>query len=150
MKNIRRGNTILSIKDNDGKKRLSHGRKGLEKFFDMRWEFISKEDRYNDSVIVNPIHHMEKNYILAEPLREILKGHEVEILKTLKANGENVQISWSEAVHAWVICSKNVGLVAETIEDVDYYTADRYTFAAEMAVVWFDTLKKLEKKGHNL
>ena len=75
---------------------MSYGRKGLEKFFDMRWEFISKEDRYNDKAIVNPIHHMEKNYILAEPLREILAGNEVEVLKTLKANGENVQISWSD------------------------------------------------------
>jgi hypothetical protein len=55
---------------------------------------------------------MHKNYILAGPLKAILDGHKVEVVKTLKANGENVQVSWNEEVQAWVICSKNVGLIA--------------------------------------
>jgi hypothetical protein len=33
---------------------------------------------------------MHKNYILAAPLKAILDGHKVEVVKTLKANGENV------------------------------------------------------------
>jgi hypothetical protein len=30
-----------------------------------------------------------KNYQLAGPLKAVLEGHQVEIIKTLKANGEN-------------------------------------------------------------
>ena len=55
---------------------------------------------------------MQKNYILAGPLKALLEGHQIEVLKTLKANGENVQVSWNEEVQAWVICSKNVALLA--------------------------------------
>jgi hypothetical protein len=33
---------------------------------------------------------MEKNYILAGPLKAMLEGDEVEVLKTLKVNGKNV------------------------------------------------------------
>lgn len=85
---------------------------------------------------------MQKNYILAGPLRAILEGHKVEVLKTLKANGENVQVSWNNRVEAWVICSKNVALIAQTREDANSraYTAPRFAFATEMANVWFDKL----------
>ena len=92
---------------------------------------------------------MHKNYILAGPLKAILDGHKVEVVKTLKANGENVQVSWNEEVQAWVICSKNVGLIAQFREDIDQYRSDRFNFAREMAHVWFDILEDLEdfKKG---
>jgi hypothetical protein len=56
----------------------------------------------------------------------MLEGHEVEVLKTLKANGENVQVSWNEAAQAWVICSKNVALVARERSQIDSYNADRF------------------------
>lgn len=94
-KNIRRGNTLLKYDNLDGSTDYSLGRKGLEKFFDMRFEYISPEQRYNDKCIDINSHHMQKNYILAGALRSILQGHEVEVIKTLKANGENVQISWN-------------------------------------------------------
>ena len=55
---------------------------------------------------------MQKNYILAGPLKAIKEGNKVEVLKTLKANGENVQVSWNDEIGAWVICSKNVALIA--------------------------------------
>jgi hypothetical protein len=90
IKNIRRGNTVLRLDQEGAAQQYSLGRKGLEKFFDMRYEYISKEQRYDDKSLDSELHHMEKNYILAGPLREILAGHEVEVLKTLKANGENV------------------------------------------------------------
>ena len=62
---------------------------------------------------------MQKNYILAGPLKAIKEGHKVEVLKTLKANGENVQVSWNKRVQAWVVCSKNVGLIAQTRQHVN-------------------------------
>ena len=110
IKNIRRGNTILRL-DSAEETEFVLGRKGLEKFFDLRYEFISPEQRFMDSTM--PVdHHMQKNYILAAPLKAIMEGHKVEVLKTLKANGENVQVSYNKRVQAWVICSKNVGLLA--------------------------------------
>ena len=56
---------------------------------------------------------MGKNFILAAPLKALLAGNKVEVLKTLKANGENVQVSWNDDAQAWVICSKNVALIAQ-------------------------------------
>ena len=44
MKNVRRGNTIIEVKSEEGPKYLM-GRKGLPKFFDMRVEFIDKATR---------------------------------------------------------------------------------------------------------
>lgn len=44
IKNIRRGNTVLKYKNiSSGDMSYSFGRKGLEKFFDMRYEHISLE-----------------------------------------------------------------------------------------------------------
>lgn len=84
IKNIRRGNTILRLND-----KLSFGRKGLEKFFDLRYEHISPEQRYDDTCLDSDT-HMHKNYILAGCLKSMLQGSKVEVVKTLKANGENV------------------------------------------------------------
>lgn len=69
IKNVRRGNTIL--KSHEGG--YSFGRKGLEKFFDLRYEHISPEQRYDDACL-DAETHMHKNYILAGPLKAMLEG----------------------------------------------------------------------------
>jgi hypothetical protein len=74
VKNIRRGNTILRIDGKEGTK-FSFGRKGLEKFFDVRYEMISPEHRYDDRALENDVLHMEKNYILGAPLQACLGGY---------------------------------------------------------------------------
>ena len=43
IKNIRRGNTILRLDNESDETEFVLGRKGLEKFFDLRYEFISPE-----------------------------------------------------------------------------------------------------------
>ena len=142
IKNIRRGNTVLRIDNADGASNYILARKGLEKFFDLRYEFISPEQRFQDDKM--PVeHHMQKNYILAGPLRALMEGHRIEVLKTLKANGENVQVSWNNQVQAWVVCSKNVALIAQTREHANSnnYTSMRFAFAREMANVWFDKIE---------
>jgi hypothetical protein len=66
------------------------------------------------------------------------------VLKTLKANGENVQVSFCKAVKAWIVTSKNVGLLARTKADVAMYrSGGRFNFAIEMANVWFDKLASM-------
>ena len=92
------------------------------KFFDLRLPFISKQERkclgypkYQEDLQV------EKNYILAPVLKAIAEGHQVEILKTLKANGENDQISYAKEIKSWMISSKNVGMLARNREDIKLY-----------------------------
>lgn len=67
-------------------------------------------------------------------------------MKSLKANGENCQISWSADLEAFVISSKNVALVASSPEDVDLYKAVRYNFAQLMGYCWFRLISVLKKK----
>ena len=112
----------------------------------MRYEHISPEQRYDDQCLTDET-HMHKNYILADPLRTILQGGQVEVLKTLKANGENVQVSYNSQTEVWVICSKNVALVAQERKHISTYLGDRFLFAKEMAHVWFDKLEELETKA---
>ncbi len=50
VKNVRRGNTILEIKQDEGKApKYVIGRKGLPKFFDMRIEYIDPGTRLDNS-----------------------------------------------------------------------------------------------------
>ena len=58
---------------------------------------------------------------MAPVLKALKEGNQVQVLKTLKANGENVQISFCELINSWVICSKNVALVARSREDIKSY-----------------------------
>lgn len=89
--NFRRGNTLLDIYDPNNYERLVKkviGRKGLNKFFDIKYDYISKDGRYRD----HDLGYFEedvKNHILAGAKKTILEGHKVELVKTLKANGEN-------------------------------------------------------------
>ena len=46
IKNIRRGNTVVRIDHADRQSDYVLARKGLEKFFDLRYEFISPEQRF--------------------------------------------------------------------------------------------------------
>ena len=64
------------------------GRKGLPKFFDMRVEYLDAATR-RDTSQLKVEERMHKNYQLSGALKAILEGHKVEIIKTVKANGEN-------------------------------------------------------------
>lgn len=149
--NFRRGNTLLDIYDPSNYSKFVNrviARKGLNKFFDIKYDFISKEGRYNDNDL-SFVEQDMKNYILAGAKRALLEGHKIEIVKTLKANGENCQISWSPEADAWVVASKNVALLARDEEDVIKYTdgkKTRYTFAALMANCWFKLISRISKK----
>lgn len=114
------------------------GRKGLNKFFDISYDFVSAEGRYRDDRLSHYEHNV-KNLVLGSSKKAILEGHKVEVLKTLKANGENCQISYNPEISAWIIASKNVGLVARDASDLDSYPPKllRYKFAALMASCWF-------------
>jgi hypothetical protein len=149
--NVRRGNTIIRVYDEQASETSYYlGRKGLQKFFDLRLGFVSRQernalnmDRYGCDL------HQEKNYILAPVLKAIAQGHQVEVLKTLKANGENVQVSYSAETESWVVCSKNVAILVRNRDDVKKYGngagATRCSFACEMAYVWLDKIGKMSE-----
>ena len=68
-------------------------------------------------------------------------------MKTVKANGENVQVSYVKDLECWSISSKNVCLLARGSEEVDtLYTADRFHFSKLMAHAWFDILASLNSQ----
>lgn len=143
---------MLDIYDPSNYSRLVNrvvARKGLNKFFDIKYDFISKEGRYQDEKLSFAEQDM-KNYILAGAKRAILEGHKIEVVKTLKANGENCQVSWNPEAEAWIVASKNVALVARDEEDLIKYTTGqkttRYTFSVLMAHCWFKLLSHLSKK----
>ena len=73
----------------------------------------------------------------------------------MKANGENVQISYHQETESWIISSKNAGLMAQSKIHLNSYRncemTDRYKFAIEMAEVWFEKLETYdEEKLKNL
>lgn len=153
MKNIRRGNTIISYFEGDQLYTNIMARKGLNKFFDIKPSFLLEQ-----SALVGALDEEEavfRNLILNPPKVALEKkggNYAVELIKTVKANGENAQVSWCSFLKYWVICSKNVSLVAEKREDLNYYyqlTATRYKYSLEIAEVWFDFVERLEMNSHD-
>ncbi len=89
--NFRRGNTLLELYDPEDFEKLNKiviGRKGLTKFFDVKLEFVSKEQRYKEDLL-DYYSQDVKNLTLAQAKKLTLEQHKVELIKTLKANGEN-------------------------------------------------------------
>jgi hypothetical protein len=124
-------------------------RKGLNKFFDLKYDFISKEARYREDYL-DTYDTQVKNLTLAPVKRAMVEGHKVEAVKMLKANGENCQISYVPEVDVWVISSKNVALIARTVEDVALYEKGknngRFEFASLIARCWFSLISEVKKK----
>lgn len=56
--------------------------------------------------------------------KELNTGEEVYVSKMEKANGENAQISYVRELDTWVVASKNVSLLAHSVQDLaqDIYT----------------------------
>ena len=104
------------------------------KFFDLNYDFICKELRYSLSEEIIPdlktqknnnnqnnlsCEIFEKNYILGSVLKSFASDDEILVYNTLKANGENVQIAYES--ENWIICSKNVALLARNANDLQAY-----------------------------
>ena len=113
----------------------------MNKFFDIKLDFIRKETRYDERILDDRSNDLKLN-ILGPVRKATLQGHKVEIVKSLKANGENTQISYSKELDSWVIASKNVSVFARTERDLELYpkSKTRYNFAIMMAETWFDII----------
>lgn len=154
--NIRRGNTVADFYDGKKYDYSMVLRKGLNKFFDLSMDYVDSKTRYKDSHEkgehvsgrgrFNPHNSLIlKNQILYGAKKFLEEGKIIEIIKMVKANGENAQISWSEEAMCWVIASKNVCILAETRENVDEYKDQgRFFFAKQIAYQWFEIIKKIK------
>ena len=147
-KYVRRGNSYIELmKDpnNPNDSEVFLGRKGFEKFFDLRLEYIEhnldpqsalklkKQDRDLYWIIFNGVE------------RTFKKGGKVSLYKTMKENGENAQITYVKRLDSWLIASKNVSILVRNRDEVNSYVAGgkRYYFALLIADCWFKKLEKL-------
>lgn len=139
---MRRGNTLIhSTADNS----LVIGRKGLHKFFDLDYRFVNQHRA--KTADFKPLDLHVKNFILAAARKAFLLGHKVEVLKTLKANGENAQFSWNPKHGVWIISSKNVAMLVRDRSDLEAYNGDRYSFSRLMATIWFNNVERIQSEG---
>ena len=97
-------------------KKVSWARKGQKKFFEFKNENIPSDLQSTS------------------------------IYKTIKANGENAQISFNLETSSWIIGSKNVSLAARTESDLEFYSSLRFNFAKMIALTWFKILSKVDNK----
>ncbi|CAI2366007.1 unnamed protein product [Moneuplotes crassus] len=163
LKNIRRGNSFLKFNDESGKSQLIVGRKGMIKFYDIYREMleegseekqVTKKDGKSRLVEDKKKSFTQMNVTLAGPYKSFEDGYKVEMVKTLKANGENAQVSWNSQLGLWVFCSKNVAMLAKSRDDLEAYDQSenplRFQFSKLIANCWFDKLEEIEANGINV
>lgn len=162
---IRRGNTVLEQYRYDNyKKDYQYQksymlRKGMKKFIDLPYDFFTVDETtkkyYLKTTSMDNIETANSlKYIFYPCIESNSKGYLIEIIKLMKANGENAQISYSDLLHSWVIASKNVCLCASKRKDLDdyfpptrwdnknkEYVPTRYSFANKIGHCWFDIIE---------
>ena len=153
-KHVRRGNTVVEEYNPDGKKRRTlYGRKGFEKFFDLCYEYMmynmgKLKDFSGRFGIHNADEHMQLHNVIFNGAKKAIEdGNEVTMYKSVKANGENAQISFNYQFNAWLVASKNVAMLARTAEDLERYDGERYYFAYLIGQVWFKKIAKLAEEN---
>lgn len=165
MKNISRGNTLLIKKSNINIKNTSDDkenpslqlesmiiRRGMRKFLDLDIDFVS----HIDSKHLRLDHLKDEKKLLSRkiifsPIFNCLRqGKMIKVHKMVKANGENAQISYCSQVKSWVICSKNVAILAKTVDDLYLYSSRRrYQHAHAIGICWFEILEGQSKERVN-
>ena len=73
----------------------------------------------------------------------------ISVTRLQKANGENAQVSYHAATGQWVLCSKNVSILASCASELELpqWADRRYRFARQIAALWFLQLSALEESS---
>ena len=164
-------------------------RKGMKKFIDLPYNFyrektekekkeeeeekkLNEEEEEEENDVKKTYNYTlnfdldeEKKstlkYIFYPVLQELENDYYIEIIKLMKANGENAQISYIKQFDYWVIASKNVCLLAQYRDDLEDYPPytnpknpnerkpTRYSFAYKIGQCWFDILENFTKEEIN-
>ena len=129
---------------------MEWGRKGTPKILDIKLEYpkfyqkkleLNQQDKTAASII------FDRTFLLSLGVNQAFReGKKVELVKTEKVNGEHAQVSYSYDFDAWLICSKNVSVLAETVQDLSMYKGNRYKFAITIAQQWFSEIKNLSSE----
>jgi len=188
---IRRGNTLLEVyRKGKGRDEYIYQyslliRKGMKKFIDLPFNFYrektekelkdekeekksnegeeneKKIDKYTLNFDLDEEKKSTLKYIFYPVLQELENDFYIEIIKLMKANGENAQISYIKKFDYWVIASKNVCLLAQIRDDLEDYPPftshknpkerkpTRYSFAYKIGQCWFDILENFTKEEIN-
>lgn len=160
-KNVRRGNTFLEVYDTYDPNLFKHtivGRKGLQKFYDMKPEYLVSDEEFRNSFKDQKSEKAKvesnlRNYIFSSVVKSLDESAFIEVIKTLKINGENAQISWVKEESLWCICSKNVAILVNNSADLQKYdvsTGSRYAYAVQIANCWFKIISGLGKRNKSL
>ena len=188
---IRRGNTLLEVyREGRGRDEYIYQyslliRKGMKKFIDLPFNFYrektekelkeeeeekksngdeeneKKIDKYTLNFDLDEEKKSTLKYIFYPVLQELENDFYIEIIKLMKANGENAQISYIKKFDYWVIASKNVCLLAQYRDDLKDYPPftshknpkerkpTRYSFAYKIGQCWFDILENFTNEEIN-
>ena len=130
-------------------------RKGMKKFVDLPFNFFTLSPNTNKCRLNLQNQSIETEntlkYIFYPVIRALNQHYLVEIIKLMKANGENAQISYTNELHSWVIASKNVCILATNRNDIETYypirshdKPTRYAFASKIAYCWFDIIDTMD------
>ena len=128
--NIRRGLSLIisttksKVYDSDTdstslieSRNINWARKGMYKFFDMYLSFVQHSENSNinqtgsftQSFLSSTSKEKLRFFIFKELEHTILhKNGSVIIYQTIKANGENAQVSFYAPLNSWIVASKNV------------------------------------------
>lgn len=90
---IRRGNTLIEVDKGNDKFDVFWGRKGFRKFFDIHTEYLDynmgKKNSLKKITFRTYKEHVNLREIIFAEAEKLIKGGEsIQILKTVKANGE--------------------------------------------------------------
>ena len=118
-------------------------------------------DKYTLNFDLNEEQVSTLKYIFYPVFQALENDYYIEIIKLMKANGENAQISYFKRYDYWVIASKNVCLLAKNRNDLSQYSPyifhkqthekvpTRYSFAHIIGQCWFDILDNFTKEEVN-
>ena len=146
--NVRDGNTLLLEYNPDEDNRLQNVtflRQGLPKFFNLSADAVSEAKRQvlpRDAELA--YYHYET---LAQVKKALMEGAKVEVVRSLKTNGDGAHVTWSTILNAWVITSQNVSIVARNEREVKtlYPEQTRYFLARKIALCWMRKIKAIEQ-----
>ncbi|OLQ06269.1 hypothetical protein AK812_SmicGene10439 [Symbiodinium microadriaticum] len=121
-------------------------RRGLPKFFDFDAQAMS------DNLDGGSFSQKVCRSLVGSVKEAISSGSIIELSRLDKANGENAQVSYFTGTGQWVLCSKNVSLLAANAGELELpqWSDRRYRFARHVAELWFAQLSVLPEASRKL
>ena len=129
-------------------------RRGLPKFFDIDAACLAKVSSTLAGQSSQPSQLSQSqeaaSKIFADSIQQAISANAaISVTKLQKANGENVQVSYHAATGQWVLCSKNVSILASCASELELpqWADRRYRFARQIGALWFVQMTALEESS---